>query len=227
MPPCYLITFHSQKDAINPVRIEVESLMTPLSPKIPEVLLLEPKRFGDERGFFSEVFSQRWFEAHGLEIGFVQDNHALSGKAGVIRGLHFQFGTAPQAKLVRCSSGAILDVAVDIRHGSPTFGHYVSVELSAENWRQVLIPPGFAHGYCTLTEQSEVQYKVDHYYDPDQEAGIRWNDPALGITWPVGEDKAELSAKDKAAPVLADCPAYFEYKKGHGPFNVVCLSGEE
>lgn len=199
--------------------------MTPISPQMPDVLLHTPSKFGDERGFFSETFSQRWVRDAGLDIQFVQDNHAYSKSAGVIRGLHFQYGTAPQAKLVRCIAGAILDVAVDIRRGSATFGQFVTAEISADNWSQIFVPAGFAHGYCTLKPDTEVLYKVDQFYDPSQEAAIRWDDPALGIAWPYSASDATLSDKDCAAPLLADSPAYFQYEKGNGPFNMICLDG--
>lgn len=168
---------------------------------IPDVLLIEPARLGDARGFFSEVWSQRSLARHGLDVDFVQDNHSLSREAGVVRGLHFQRPPAAQGKLVRVVRGAILDVAVDIREGSATYGQHVSAVLSAENWRQLWVPRGFAHGFATLEPDTEVLYKVDAYYDREADAGILWNDPALGIDWPVTE--AVLSDKDRAAPRLA------------------------
>jgi dTDP-4-dehydrorhamnose 3,5-epimerase len=174
---------------------------------IPDVLLIEPARFGDSRGFFSEVWSRRALAQHGLEAEFVQDNHSLSREVGVVRGLHFQTPPAAQGKLVRVVRGAILDVAVDIREGSPTFGRHVAAVLSAENWRQLWVPRGFAHGFATLEPDTEVIYKVDAYYDRAADAGILWNDPALGIEWPVTE--AVLSDKDRAAPRLADIPPPF------------------
>ncbi len=174
---------------------------------IPDVLLIEPARFGDSRGFFSEVWSRRTLAQHGLEAEFVQDNHSLSREVGVVRGLHFQTPPAAQGKLVRVVRGAILDVAVDIREGSPTFGRHVAAVLSAENWRQLWVPRGFAHGFATLEPDTEVIYKVDAYYDRAADAGILWNDPALGIEWPVTE--AVLSDKDRAAPRLADIPPPF------------------
>jgi len=176
---------------------------------IPEVLLLEPKRFGDERGFFSETYSRRALAECGIACDFVQDNHSLSRQAGVVRGLHFQAPPAAQGKLVRVPRGAVLDVAVDIRHGSPTFGRHVLAVLSAENWRQMWVPPGFAHGFCTLEPDTEVLYKVDAYYDPKAERGIAWDDPALGIGWPVTAAEAVLSDKDRRLPALAELPRYF------------------
>ena len=182
--------------------------------EIPEVLLLTPKRFGDARGFFSETWNARTFaDATGVEADFVQDNHSLSGEAGVIRGLHFQSPPHEQGKLVRVTRGAILDVAVDIRTGSPTFGKHVARTLSAENWQQLWVPPGFAHGFCTLQADTEVQYKVTGLYAPDHDHGLAFDDPALGIDWPVAADKAVLSDKDRRHPALADLPAYFTYKE--------------
>jgi len=178
---------------------------------IPEVLLIEPKRFGDDRGFFSEVFSRRMLAECGLDAEFVQDNHSLSRQVGVVRGLHFQVAPSAQGKLVRVVRGAIRDIAVDIRVGSPTYGQHVSAVLSAENWRQLWVPRGFAHGFCTLEPDTEVIYKVDAYYDREADRGILWNDPALGINWPVTAEQAVLSDKDRAAPRLADLPAQFRY----------------
>ncbi|WP_431282430.1 dTDP-4-dehydrorhamnose 3,5-epimerase [Humitalea sp. 24SJ18S-53] len=178
---------------------------------IPEVLLLEPKRFGDERGFFSEVWKRKPLADLGVDVDFVQDNHSLSAERGVVRGLHYQRAPSAQSKLIRVVRGAILDVAVDVRAGSPTFGRHVSAVLSAANWRQVYVPRGFAHGFCTLEPNTEVIYKVDAYYDPAADAGILWNDPALGIDWPLDAENAILSAKDRIAPRLADIPPPFTY----------------
>ncbi len=176
---------------------------------IPDVLLLEPARHGDARGFFSEVWSARAMAAQGLDIGFVQDNHAASAQRFVLRGLHFQRPPSAQGKLVRVGRGAILDVAVDIRQGSPTYGRHVAVELSAANWRQMWVPRGFAHGYLTLEPETEVLYKTDAYYDRAADAGIAWDDPALDIAWPVEAAQAILSDKDRTAPRLADIPPPF------------------
>jgi dTDP-4-dehydrorhamnose 3,5-epimerase len=165
-------------------------------------LLLEPRRFEDARGFFSEVWKDDWLAQLGVATRFVQDNHSLSRTVGTVRGLHFQRPPSAQGKLVRCVRGAIFDVAVDLRRGSPTYGRHVTAELSADNWRQLWIPRGFAHGLCTLTADTEVLYKVDAPYDAAADAAIRWDDPALGIDWPViGE--ALLSDKDRVAPPLA------------------------
>ncbi len=181
---------------------------------VPDVLLIEPRRFGDERGFFSEVFSRRALAERGLDVEFVQDNHSLSRPVGTVRGLHFQVAPSAQGKLVRVVRGAVLDVAVDIRHGSPSYGRHVATVLSAANWRQLWVPRGFAHGFCTLEPDTEVIYKVDAYYDREADHGILWNDPALGIDWPVTAEAAVLSEKDRAAPRLADLPPQFRYEGG-------------
>jgi dTDP-4-dehydrorhamnose 3,5-epimerase len=170
---------------------------------ISDVILLEPKRFGDTRGFFSETFSVRAAQAAGLTLPFVQDNHSLSAEVGTVRGLHFQTEPHVQGKLVRVVKGGIFDVAVDIRPGSPTFGLHVTAELSAANWRQLWVPPGFAHGFCTLEPMTEVIYKVTDYYAPECDKGIAFDDPALGIAWPVKRDEAVLSDKDRKLPLLA------------------------
>lgn len=176
--------------------------VTPLA--IEGLLLIEPRRLGDERGYFAETFKSSVLAEHGFTADFVQDNQSLSAQKGVVRGLHFQLPPFAQDKLVRVLKGAILDVAVDIRRDSPTFGHHVAVELSAANFRQLLVPKGFAHGFCTLEPDTEVAYKVTNYYSPECDRGILWNDPALGIQWPVAEDQAILSDKDRRAPKLAD-----------------------
>lgn len=159
------------------------------------VWVIEPKRFGDKRGYFSEVFKQADFDAHVGHVDFVQDNESFSSK-GVLRGLHFQRGEWSQAKLVRVSRGAVLDVAVDLRHGSPTWGRHVAVELSAENGRQLFIPRGFAHGFVVLDDVAQFQYKVDNIYAPQSEATLRFDDPALGIDWRISSDEMLLSEKD-------------------------------
>ncbi|MBA4226637.1 MAG: dTDP-4-dehydrorhamnose 3,5-epimerase [Hyphomonas sp.] len=176
---------------------------------IPEVVLVTPKRFSDDRGYFSETFRASSFEEAGITGPFIQDNHSLSRDAGVIRGLHFQIAPSPQAKLVRCTRGAIYDVAVDIRRGSPTYGKYAAAILSAENGCQLYIPVGFAHGLCTLEPDTEVQYKVTGYYDPACDKGLAWDDPEIAIDWPLGANSPILSAKDQAQPRLKDLPAYF------------------
>ena len=173
---------------------------------IPDVLVLEPKVFGDARGFFLESFNQRAFnQATGLEVEFVQDNHSRSAK-GVLRGLHYQL-QQPQGKLVRVVRGAVFDVAVDIRRSSPHFGRWVGVELNEDNHRQLWIPPGFAHGFLVLSDSADFLYKTTDYYAPEHERAILWNDPAIGIVWPLTTEPL-LSAKDKAASLLADAAVF-------------------
>ena len=179
------------------------------STELDGVKILTPKRFGDNRGFFSEVYSRSAFAAAGLDLDFVQDNHSLSAEAGTIRGLHFQSPPFAQDKLVRVTRGSILDVAVDLRRGSPTYGRHVKVELSRENWRQLLVPVGFAHGFVTLEPDTEVQYKVTNVYAPAHDMGLAFDDPALGIDWGVDLAKAILSEKDRRHPLLADLPPVF------------------
>ena len=176
---------------------------------IPDVILVKPKRHEDARGFFVETFHDARFAEAGVRGPWVQDNHSLSRAAGVVRGLHFQSMPTPQAKLVRCTRGAILDVAVDIRKGSPTFGKHVAAELTAENGCLLYVPVGFAHGFSTLAPDTEVQYKVTGYYAPDCDRGIAHDDPALGIDWRVAPAARILSDKDKALPKLAEAPVYF------------------
>lgn len=171
------------------------------------VLLFEPRVFGDERGFFMESFSQRLFdEAVGTPLHFVQDNHSRSAK-GVLRGLHFQKPPHAQGKLVRVTAGAVFDVAVDIRPGSATFGAWVGEVLSADNHRQLWIPPGLAHGFLVLTDSADFLYKTTAYYAPQSEGSVRWDDPELGIRWPDVGAPPQLSGKDAAAPLLKDLPA--------------------
>jgi dTDP-4-dehydrorhamnose 3,5-epimerase len=176
---------------------------------IPDVKIIRPKKHGDARGFFSETFSQKALSTAGIDLTFVQDNHAFSAAKGTVRGLHFQTPPFSQDKLIRVTRGSIFDVAVDLRRGSPTYGRHVSAVISAEEWNQILIPTGFAHGLLTLEPDTEVLYKVTNYYSPAHDLGLLWNDPALGIAWPVAETDAILSAKDKTQPRLADLPAYF------------------
>lgn len=179
--------------------------------EIPDVKLVHPDRRGDARGFFSEVFRKDLLAAAGIDAEFVQDNHSFSATLGTVRGLHFQTGPRAQAKLLRVARGAILDVAVDIRRGSPTYGRHVAVTLSAREWNQIWIPVGFAHGFCTIEPDTEVLYKVTDYYSPQHDFGLLWNDPAIGIRWPVRPDEAVLSDKDRRHPTLAELPAYFSY----------------
>jgi dTDP-4-dehydrorhamnose 3,5-epimerase len=178
--------------------------MDVVSLAIPDVKLIKPRRYTDLRGFFIETFSRRRFCEAGLAVDFIQDNHSLSKPCGTVRGLHFQRAPFAQAKLVRVLRGAVYDVALDIRAGSPTYGRHVAVELSAEDGAQVFIPEGFAHGFCTLTPDTEVFYKVNQDYAPQHEGGILWNDPALGIAWPVDPAQAVLSDRDRRFPRLAD-----------------------
>ena len=179
---------------------------------IPDVLAITPKRIGDARGFFSEVFRRDVMTEHCPGVDFVQDNHSRSDEAGTIRGLHFQTPPFAQAKLVRVVRGAILDVAVDMRGGSPTYGRHVTRMLSADNGTQLLVPAGFAHGFCTLEPGTEIEYKVSAYYSAAHDKGLAWDDAALGIAWPVTPEKAVLSAKDRAHPKLSGLPAYFTYR---------------
>ncbi|MFL7902672.1 dTDP-4-dehydrorhamnose 3,5-epimerase [Azospirillum argentinense] len=183
--------------------------MDVVSLDIPDVKIIRPKRFGDHRGFFSETYSRKAFEAAGLLYDFVQDNQSLSAEVGTVRGLHFQLPPFAQDKLVRVVKGAILDVAVDIRKGSPTYGRHVSAVVSAEEWNQILVPIGFAHGFCTLEPNTEVIYKVTNFYSAEHDRGLLWNDPDLGIDWPVAADKALLSDKDRKQPRFAELGDWF------------------
>lgn len=177
---------------------------------IEDVVIIEPHVFGDERGYFMESWSQRDFDLAVRPIKFVQDNESKS-RYGVLRGLHFQKGAFAQSKLVRVISGRVLDVAVDIRKGSPTFGKHVTCELSGENHRQIFIPRGFAHGFVVLSPEAVFQYKCDAPYAPQSEGAIMWNDPALGIDWQIPAKDILLSEKDQHHPLLADCPVMFDY----------------
>lgn len=181
--------------------------MKVIATALPDVLIIEPKVFGDERGFFFESFNQQAFEkATGIGIEFVQDNHSRSEK-GVLRGLHYQIEQA-QGKLVRVVSGVVFDVAVDLRRSSATFGRWVGVELSESNRRQLWIPPGFAHGFLTLSDSAEFLYKTSDYYNPGHEHCIAWNDPALAIEWPLGGASPKLSIKDQAGGFLAESKVF-------------------
>ncbi len=176
---------------------------------ITDVKLITPARFTDSRGFFSETWNAGRFADAGVPGPFIQDNHAVSSGVGVLRGLHCQIGPNAQGKLIRCVKGAIYDVAVDVRRGSSTFGRYVGVEISADNWAQIWVPVGFLHAYCTLTAETEVIYKVTGAYDKAAERGVIWNDPDIGIEWPVSADRVILSDKDKVLPRLRDLPILF------------------
>ena len=175
--------------------------------ELKEVMILEPRVFGDNRGWFMESWSKQEFEKLGLSYDFVQDNHSFSAQKGTLRGLHFQMNPFAQAKLVRCARGAILDVAVDIRKGSEQYGKWVAVELSAENKKQLLIPRGFAHGFLTLTDDVEILYKADQYYNPQADRSIAWNDPFINVEWGITDPI--LSRKDQEAPLLADSDVNF------------------
>lgn len=181
-----------------------------LATKLNGVYILEPSIHGDHRGWFMESYSDEQFKKAGLELNFVQDNHSFSASKGTLRGLHYQLSPKAQTKLVRCTKGAIYDVAVDIRKESPTFGEWFGLELSAENKKQLLVPKGFAHGFMTITNDVEVQYKVDELYSPEYDRGIIWNDPEIGINWPI-DIQPILSEKDKGAPVLKDADNNFVF----------------
>lgn len=175
--------------------------------KLEDVVIITPDVFGDHRGFFMESWSEHKMEEAGLHYNFVQDNHSMSSVKGTLRGIHFQKGDKAQAKLVRCVKGAVLDVAVDLRHESPTYKQWVAVELSAENKKQLMIPRGFGHGFVTLTDEVEFLYKADNYYAPEADGGIRWNDPEIGVDW--GVENPILSAKDEKNPFLKDLGEVF------------------
>jgi dTDP-4-dehydrorhamnose 3,5-epimerase len=177
---------------------------------IPDVKIITPKKFGDHRGFFSETYHKAKLEQAGIQLEFLQDNQSLSVARGVLRGLHYQLPPLAQDKLVRVTRGAILDVAVDIRRNSPTFGQHVAVELTAENWQQLLVPIGFAHGFVTLTENTEVCYKCSDYYSPEHERGISFDDPDLNIDWRISAADLTLSDRDRQHPRLKDQADIFD-----------------
>lgn len=192
--------------------IGVEIGMTSfLELEIPGVVLVTPQRFGDARGYFSETYSQPIYAANGIASDFLQDNESLSVTPGTVRGLHFQAPPFAQAKLVRVLRGAVYDVAVDIRKGSPTYGRAVGARLTGERGEQLFIPQGFAHAFCTLEPDTQVAYKVDARYSREHDGGILWNDPDLGIEWPVAEQEAVLSDKDRVHPRLKDFDSPFQY----------------
>lgn len=172
--------------------------------------VLEPKVFGDHRGWFMETYNDSILQQAGIDIKFVQDNQSFSAKIGTLRGLHYQLDPKAQTKLVRCTKGAIYDVAVDIRNGSPTYGKWFGLELTAENKKQLLIPQGFAHGFMTITDNVEVQYKVDNLYAPDCDRGILWSDPEINIAWPLDIEPV-LSSKDENAPLLTNADNNFTF----------------
>ncbi|MDH0126154.1 dTDP-4-dehydrorhamnose 3,5-epimerase [Brucella intermedia GD04153] len=181
-------------------------MVRPLS--LEGVLEISPRKFGDDRGFFSETYNAKSFAEAGINLTFVQDNHSYSAAKGVVRGLHYQLPPFAQDKLLRVIRGAILDVAVDIRKSSPTFGKWVAQEVSAEKWNQILVPKGFAHGFMTLVENTEVIYKVTNYYSPEHDRSIRFDDPAIGIDWPIVSSGVQLSDKDRKAPLFADAEVF-------------------
>ena len=195
----------------NPAQTLID-VMEVIKTEIEGVVIIEPRIFKDERGYFYESFSQREFEERVCRTTFVQDNQSKSAY-GVVRGLHFQKSTCSQSKLVRCIKGAVLDVAVDIRKGSPTFGKHVAVELSEENHRQLFIPRGFAHGFAVLTPEAVFQYKCDNYYNKESEGAIAWNDPQLAIDWRIPADKVLLSEKDRNSRNIADADYLFDYNE--------------
>ncbi|MBV8652391.1 MAG: dTDP-4-dehydrorhamnose 3,5-epimerase [Alphaproteobacteria bacterium] len=186
--------------------------MQVISSHLLDVKLLRPVRHVDNRGFFSEAYSKKMYAEIGVFNDFVQDNHSLSRRKGVVRGLHFQIAPFAQAKLLRVLRGSIFDVVVDIRRNSPTYGRHIATVLSAEDWNQIFIPAGFAHGFCTLEPDTEILYKVDNYYSAAHDRGIRWNDPALDIAWPVSEQEAEMSEKDRKQPLLSEIHDSFVYE---------------
>ena len=171
-------------------------------------LEISPRKFGDDRGFFSETYNAKSFAEAGIDLTFVQDNHSYSAAKSVVRGLHYQLPPFAQDKLVRVTRGSILDVVVDIRKSSPTFGKWVALEVSAEKWNLILVPKGFAHGFLTLVEHTEVIYKVTNYYSPEHDRSIRFDDPAIGIDWPIPASGVQLSDKDQKAPMLAGADVF-------------------
>jgi dTDP-4-dehydrorhamnose 3,5-epimerase len=190
--------------------VRVAGNFTATNLTVPGPVLVTPRRFGDHRGFFLETYSARDFAALGIPDVFVQDNHSLSARPGTIRGMHFQLPPHAQAKLVRVLRGAILDIAVDIRRSSPFYGRHVAVELTAENAQQLYVPVGFAHGFCTLTPDTEVAYKVTALYAPECDRGIAWDDPELALPWPFEAGEVQLSDKDRRAPRLRDLTQGFD-----------------
>ncbi len=180
---------------------------------IPDVILITPPRFSDSRGFFSETYNHPRLAAEaGIDLPFLQDNHSFSRERGVVRGLHCQLAPHQQGKLLRCAKGAIFDVAVDARTGSPTYGKWVGAELTGDNWSQLWIPPGFLHGFCTLTDDVEVLYKCTDVWDKASERAVIWNCPEIGIEWPIRAGKAMLSEKDAQAPHFSAVHEWFQYR---------------
>ena len=186
--------------------------MDVIETRLPGVLVVTPRRFGDSRGFFSEVYNRKAYAAHGIDVEFVQDNHSLSREAGVVRGLHYQAPPHAQDKLVRVAAGRIMDVAVDVRRGSPHYGQWVGVELSAEIGNQLFVPKGFLHGFATLEPDCQVLYKCSDFYAPESDGNVRFDDPSIGIDWGIDPAAAILSDKDRAAPLLADFDTPFVHE---------------
>lgn len=180
---------------------------------MPDVKIIKLQKHGDHRGFFSETYNKKALAESAIHLDFVQDNHSLSVEKGVVRGLHYQIPPFAQDKLLRVIRGSVFDVAVDLRKGSPTFGKHISVILSTKEWNQILIPKGFAHGFCTLEPNTEVLYKVTDYYAPSSERGVLWNDPELGIQWPVSLNTAILSDKDRLFPKFSEVKDFFDYEQ--------------
>jgi dTDP-4-dehydrorhamnose 3,5-epimerase len=181
--------------------------------EIPDVKLIVPKRFTDARGYFSQTWSDEFFRRRIADLAFVQDNQSLTLKKGTLRGLHFQKPPFSQGKLVRVVRGSIFDIAVDIRKGSPTYMQHVAIALDAHEGSQLWVPPGFLHGFCTLEDSTEVFYKVTSYYSPNHDAGVLWNDPSLGINWPLDAASVMLSEKDQRLPLFRDLPELFTYNE--------------
>jgi dTDP-4-dehydrorhamnose 3,5-epimerase len=203
----------AQKRAGHNTRIGAKMKAAPeiIRAAIPEVWVIRPRAFPDNRGSFSETYNAATFAQVGVQFTFVQDNQSISARRGTVRGLHFQIPPMAQAKVVRVVKGAVLDVAVDLRQGSPTYGQHVSRVLSAANQEQLFLPPGFAHGFCTREDDTTVLYKVSNLYSPLHERGVRWNDPLLAIDWGVTQAEALLSARDQAHPGMAELMPFFEY----------------
>ena len=201
---------------LRPTRFPARSLMQLTRLPLPGLVQIIPKRHTDERGYFAETFRLSTFHGKAGDVAFVQENESLSRRPGTIRGLHFQNEPFAQGKLVRCTAGALLDVAVDLRTGSPSFGRWAAIELTPENGTQLWITAGFAHGFCTLKPDTVINYKCTAYYSAEHDKGVAWNDPQIGIGWPALADPDTLSPKDRSQPRLADLPEYFRYEAQSG-----------
>jgi dTDP-4-dehydrorhamnose 3,5-epimerase len=209
------------------VQAEERRTLKVKSTAIPDVKVITPVTYDDERGSFSEVYNRRVFARHGIDLAFVQDNCSFSQRKGTIRGLHFQLSPYAQHKLVRVSRGSIFDVAVDLRFGSPTYGRHVAVVLSRNEGNQLLVPVGFAHGFCTLEDETEVVYKVSEFYEPAYDSGIFWADSDLGIEWPTAPAAATLSAKDRALPPFERSSPIFHYSAHGSNQSDACRVGDD